>query len=189
MKAHNHRISLTNVGWFFTAPNQRSKYKKFFYPLTILAHILAGNEVSRLYIALVEDKKLAVNVSISYLAPALLDPWPLGVSATLAPKASLVELKQALAQELDKLIKDGVSEQELADAKRDLLTAVVMDQDSALSMIQYFIPLATGMTLEDIEAYPENIAKVTREQVHEAVKFVFSKQPILKTMVYPSPQD
>ncbi len=85
-----------------------------FFALDVLQAVLAGGKTGRLYKALV-DGQLATEVSAESIDG--FDPGLLYLSAVAAPKVSAVDLEKALLAEVDKLIKDGISEDELQKVK------------------------------------------------------------------------
>jgi len=177
------RVRLTDLTWFFTAPNHNSSNKELYYPLLLLQQILGGNDISRLYRHLIEEKQLAVSINVDY-SPGL-NPQPFNLSTTLAPGVDPQTMKKAISQELETLLKDGVTEEELNNAKRDLLANLVFAQDGVNAGVDFFEPLAIGFTIEELEAYPEEIKKVTREEVNKAAQFVLGKDPILAVTIFP----
>ncbi len=84
------------------------------YALDVLQVILAGGKTSRLYQALVE-KQLATQVSAESLDG--FDPGLLYLNAVAAPNVSAEKLEQALLAELERVKKDGVTEEELQKVK------------------------------------------------------------------------
>ena len=84
---------------------------------------------------------------------------------------SIKALEEAINNDLRKLIKDGVSEQELKDAKTRMQDAAIYARDSLAGpamVIGY--SLATGASLNDIETWPAQIEAVSAEQVQNAAK-------------------
>lgn len=180
----NRRISLTELNWFFAAPNHRAVAKEHCYPLIILEHILAGNEISRLYRILVEEKHLAVSVKAHYPWKTF-DPQPFSLEVVLAPNIEAKILEDAVLGELQKIIEEGVSDAEVKDAKRDLLAVLAFTKDGVHSILEFFFPLAMDLGVEELEAYPDNIERVTPQQVHKAAQLVFGKEPLLQVTVSP----
>lgn len=84
------------------------------YALDVLQVILAGGKTSRLYQALVE-KQLATQVGAESLDG--FDPGLLYLNAVAAPNVSAEKLEQALLAELERVKKDGVTEEELQKVK------------------------------------------------------------------------
>jgi len=83
--------------------------------LNLLQTILTGGDAARLHRTLVEDQKLAVEISSGWSEG--FDPNLYLISATLPEAGSSAEFESALNAELARLIKDGVTAAELTRAK------------------------------------------------------------------------
>lgn len=184
LTVQNSRVSYTNIDWNYKAPNHTSPGKEHYYPLTLLAQILGGNEISRLYQKLVEEKKLCLEVDADYTTLSL-DPMYFSISATLTPNGKLEELKTSMKQIIDDLLHQGVTEEELRAAKRDLLASLAYAQDGNGGAIKAFSGLAYGFTIEDIETWPQKIEAVTLDQVNKAAQAVLGKGSVVTTVVSP----
>lgn len=84
--------------------------------LDLLQMVLTGGESSRLHRSLVEERRLAIEVDSDWNEG--LDPSLLGFYATLAEGASSAQFEQALEEELERVVHEGISDAELARAKR-----------------------------------------------------------------------
>lgn len=182
--AQNHRVSFTSFDWNFKAPNHTSEGKEHYYPLIVLAQILGGNEISRLYNMLVEEKGLAIETSADYTTPTL-DPQYFSISATLNPTKKAEDLKQAVNKIIADIIKSGITVDELNAAKRDLLANVAFAKDGNEGAVRAFRSLAYGFTIEDIESFPQKIREITLDQVNAAAKEILGKGAAVTTIVSP----
>jgi zinc protease len=86
--------------------------------LNLLQTILTGGDASRLHRLLVEERKLAIDVSSGWSEG--FDPNIYTVYATLASGASTAALERALNEELARLVATGVTAAELARAKNQV---------------------------------------------------------------------
>lgn len=184
LEQENPRVSQVNITWDYAAPNHRSAHSEHYYPLIVLAQVLGGNNTSRLYRSLVEEQRVAVNANCSYDDDGY-DPGTFSFSVTLAPDADLIALKVAVEKHIQEVLGVGITDQELADAKRDLLANLAFARDGNNSSVMAFIRLAMGFTVEQIEGWPDQVNAVTQAQVHEAAKFVLSRNPVAVMTVYP----
>ena len=84
---------------------------------------------------------------------------------------NIPKVRKVIAEELEKLLKDGVTEAELAEAKTGYLQkqTVARSSDSGLARL-LSQNLHIGRTMEYYEELETTIPKVTTEQVHEALK-------------------
>jgi zinc protease len=183
LKQKSPRISLTMTLWNYSAPNYLQGETKHFYPLEVLAQVLGGNTLSRLYHSLVEEQKLAVDANAHYNTDTL-DPDRFTVSVTLAPGADPLKLRTAVGQHIQALVNQGISDEELENAKRDLIAALAFARDGNDSCVEAFTKLALGLSVEEIEAWPDRIRAVSKEQVQEAAKAVLGKGPVSSITVY-----
>lgn len=138
--------------------------------LQVLEEIMSGGATSRLYKSLVVEQKLATNVSLSYDSAAW-DDATLSINATPAQGKTIEDVKAAIDTELNTLIKNGVSTQELEDAITRMQDAAIYARDSLTGpamIIGY--NLVTGSSLDDIEHWPQQIKTITAEQIQNVAK-------------------
>lgn len=138
--------------------------------LMVLEEIISGGPTTRLYKNLVVDQKKAVSIGFSY-GRSNLDYGTLSISGTPADGVSLDELHQLAQEEINAIIKDGVTEQELKEATQRMKDAAVYARDSVNGPASTFgSTLTTGGTIDDVENWAELIDSVTLEQIQEAAK-------------------
>jgi zinc protease len=153
----------------FITPSSTSE-KKDSLALEVLQEIMSGGASTRLYKSLVVEQKLATSASLSY------DSYSVGestswLSAYPAEGVSLQELEDALFKELKSVIKEGVTDNELEDAKERMIDAAIFARDSLQGPAMIFgMARASGVTIDDVEFWPHNIEKVTKEDVQLAAK-------------------
>lgn len=90
-----------------------------YYAIDLLSSILSSGRSSRLYSALVDEKQLAVQVFTYY--PRAFDPTLFYVYAVCSKDVHEEQLEKAIYEELDKIIKEGVTETELQKVKNQKL--------------------------------------------------------------------
>ena len=89
------------------------------------------------------------------------------------PGGDIDKTEAALTAEIAKLLKDGVSDEEVATAKRRMLAASAYARDSLQGPAYFFgMALSTGRSIDDVESWPDRIAAVTTEQVNAAARAV-----------------
>lgn len=105
-------VSSANILFAYHVPE--TKHKDY-YPLSMLSSILADGESSRLYRSLVDEQQVATDV-FTYM-PDSFDPNLFYIYATAADKVSAVQLEKALIKEINKVLYQGVKDQELQKVK------------------------------------------------------------------------
>lgn len=90
-----------------------------YYALSILSDILSSGKSSRLYAALVDKKQLATQVFTNY--GESFDPTTFGFYAVTAAGINENEVERAIYEEIEKIKKDGITENELQKVKNQKL--------------------------------------------------------------------
>jgi predicted Zn-dependent peptidase len=119
---------------------------------------------ARLYTALV-DAGLAAAVGGSLTPTA--HPFLHTISATAADRTPLAALEQALVAALGRVLRDGVAEDEVQRAKRQLQARFVFENDSVTAIahqLGYFETIGSWRMFGDM---PRLVDAVTREAVNQ----------------------
>ena len=101
------------------------------YAAQELAGILGQGQSSRMYEHLVREKQLASQVNVR--ADARIGPSLFYVSATARPGVKAEDLEKAMDEEIATVAKDGVTADELAKAKTQLLRRFIDQRRSSLN--------------------------------------------------------
>ncbi|MGH6897270.1 MAG: M16 family metallopeptidase [Geminicoccaceae bacterium] len=172
----------------YLAPSFSAGASEHAYPLEVLSEILGGTSTSRLYRSLVIEQKLATSAGAYYRGTAL-DPTTFRVYATPRPGVSLDELEAAVDAELQRLVEEPITRQEVERATQRLVAEATYARDSLSSAVRSFgAALATGRTVADVEAWPERIAAVTADQVNRAADDVFRPERSVTGRLVPAPE-
>ncbi len=168
-------IHQPNFARLYIAPNYSTKNRKVALALEVFDEIFGTGSTSRLYQALAVKSKVATVAGSSYDDTAV-DPIAYGVYASPAPGKDIADVERGVDAVIATLLKDGVTDAEVADAKTRLEAQAILARDS-LSGPAHSIgeALATGQTIDDVENWPENIAAVTTAEVDDAMRGVFGK--------------
>jgi len=155
--------------------------------LQVLAEILGGGSTSRLYRRLVVDGKVASAAGTSY-DPDALDRAVFSFYASPPSGGHVEPVEQAVGVEIDRLLRDGVTAAELATAKSLLQAAAVKARDSLTGPARTIgAALATGGTLDELEAWPEKIGAVTAAEVAAAARAVMLPENSVTGLLLPKP--
>jgi zinc protease len=125
---------------------------------------------ARLYRALVE-RGLASSVQAAMLPTA--EPFLYTIAVTATDGTPLDAVEAALVEALDDVARDGVTDEELVRAKRQLHARMIFDEDSVTSVahqLGYFETIASVDTLHEL---PSRVAAVTVADVNEMAASMF----------------
>lgn len=138
--------------------------------LDVLAQVLGTGSNSYLYRALVVDQKLAVGAGAWYWNTAL-DNTQFGVSASPRPGVDFATVEAALDKALADFIANGVKAEDLERAKTQLISEAIYAQDNQTTLARWFGgALTTGLTIDDVLAWPQKIRAVTAKEVQDAAR-------------------
>jgi len=158
------------------------------YALDVLSYVLTNGESSRLHRIVLRDKKLVTSISSSSWTPA----WGAGqftFQFKAAPDKALAAEAEILAQ-LERVVAAGVTEDELAKAKRQKVADYVYGQQSVESQAATLASdfLASG-DVGFSRRYTERIQAVTAAQVQEAAAKYFTFDAMVITQMVPAGTD
>lgn len=154
----------------YIAPSRGLGQKPAADALEVLDVILGTGATSRLYRALVVEKKLAHTVGTSYDGDVL---GPGEFSFYVRPRRGVgtATVEAAVDSEIARLLKDGVSEEEVKGAKKRLLAGAIFARDSLRSGASAIgTALTSGQTIDDVENWPEAIKAVTPAEILQAAR-------------------
>jgi zinc protease len=141
--------------------------------LEVLDVIIGSGATSRLYRALVIEKKLALSVGTVYDAD-MLGPTAFGIHIRPKRGVAPAKLEAAVEAEIARLLAHGVTEAEVKAAKKRLLAGAIFARDSLRRGASAIgTALTSGQTIAAVEDWPESIKKVTAAQILEAARGVF----------------
>jgi zinc protease len=171
------RVAQPHVARAYLAPERDSGAQEEAAALTILAELLGGNPAtSYLGQKLQFDSQTAIYSSAFYDGLSL-DDTSFGMVVVPAEGVSLEEAEQALDDTVAAFMEEEVDQEALARIKRQILASEIYAQDSIRSQAQrYGSALTSGLTVEDVHAWPDVLAAVTAEDVKRAARRVFDKR-------------
>ena len=169
----------------YLAPSYKFGNTDHAYALEVLVEYLGAGATSPLFRSLVMKQRLAVSAG-AYYSPGELGPSQFTFYASPKPGVSIEKVKKALMLEVAKLLKDGIDKAEIDRAKQRLLDQAVYARDSARAGARVLgSALAIGMTIDDVEAWPERISAVTLAQVNAALADVINDRRSVTAILLP----
>ena len=171
----------------YLAPSYTTATGTEAYALQVLAEILGGNVTSRFYRSLVVEQAVAASASAWFSADGL-DGGSFGVSGSPRPGTGIDAVEMAIEAQIQRVLREGISDNEVARAKRSLKAGAIYAQDSLRAGPNIFgRALTSGRTIEDVESWPERIGAVTATDINSAAKAVFSQNRSVTAVLLPEP--
>ena len=156
------------------------------YALEMLANVLDGNEAARLNRSLVRTERIASSANAGYDGVAR-GPGLFILSGIPTPGKTAQELEGALRREVEKLVKEGVTEEELQRVKSQAVASHVYERDSMFFQARQIgaVEMA-GLSYKAIDRFLEGLKAVTAEQVVEVARKYLVNEGL--TVAYLDPQ-
>jgi zinc protease len=149
--------------------------------------IAAAGSVSKLYKRLVIEQKTAASAG-GWYSDSGLDDGRVAFYAIGAEKVTPAELEKAMEVVIAELRENGVTQAELDRARSAYLAEFIYTSDSQSRMARHYgWRLATGMSVADVEAWPDRLKQVTVENIRDvARKYLVEKNSVTGILV-PAP--
>jgi len=179
------RVSQPSFNRAYMAPSLTAGAREHAYPLQLLAEALGGGATSRLYRSLVVDQGIAASAGAWY-DDVSLDLTSFTVYATPSPGVDIARLEAAVDAEIARVLEDGVGADEIARIKRRMIAETTYARDSLHTAARVFgSALTAGVSVAEIEAWPERIGAVTVDQVNAAARAVLRPEGSVTGVLLP----
>lgn len=178
------QVGVPSLARLYLAPSYTSAKDGEAYALALMSYILGGKgDTSRLGLALVKRDKIASSVSTWYDGDGI-DDRMVGVYAQPSDGKSLAELETAVDAEIAKFIAEGPTEEEMTRAKTVMVANEIYAKDNAEGLANYYGEgLTYGLTIADLDAWPDRINAVTIDQVKAvAAKYLTPERSVTGTL-------
>jgi zinc protease len=181
------RIAQPYVIRSYLAPERNSGDQVQAARLTMLAELLGGNgATSVLGKKLQFDTQLAVYAS-AYYDGVSVDKTTFGLIMVPTPGTSLQAAESALDEAVAEFLAEGVDSQQFERLKFQIKASQIYAEDDIQSLARlYGEGLTTGLTIADIEAWPDILLSVTEDEVLDAAREVFDKRKAVTGWLMPT---
>jgi zinc protease len=183
------RAGKSTLTRYYLAPSYITADKGDGEALDLLMKITAQGSTSRLYQKLVVEDKIASSASGWYSGSGL-DSGKIAISAVAADGFGLDKIEAAMDAVIADVKAKGVTEEELTRAKKLYMADFVYESDSQSTLARrYGWGLVVGRTISEIDAWPKEIQKVTREQIQSvAQKYLEIRRSVTGTLLPVAPE-
>ena len=166
------RVAQPYVSRSYLATERNSGDQHMAAALTLLADLLGGGTTSYLTEKLQFETQKAVYTSAFYGGVSL-DDATFSVVVVPTVDLSLEEAEDAMDATLAQFLVDGVDEDRLARIKYQLRASEIYGRDNVDGIAnRYGRALASGLTIEDVQSWPEVLQAVTADEIMAAARKV-----------------
>lgn len=145
-----------------------------YYALDLLESILSSGKTSRLYKSIVDEKQLAIEIG-TYMDDAF-DPTVMMVYAVANQNVKAEVLEKAIIDEIDKVVKEGITDNELQKVKNQKLMEfyhtmeTINGKANTIGTYELFFG-----DYKKLFSAPDDYSKVTKEEIQQVAKKYFTK--------------
>lgn len=161
----------------YLAPERNAGDQKTAAALTILAEVLGGSGItSAMGRQLQVEEKIAI-ASATFYGGLGLDVRTFGVYAVPAPGVDLATVEDGVDRAIARFIEEGPDPAHLERIKTQIRADEIYGLDDQQGRARrYGAALTSGLTVADVEAWPDVLSAVTAQDVVEAAQQVLDKR-------------
>lgn len=157
------------------------------YALQVLEGVLSGNPAARLNKELVRERQIASSAGASYDGTAR-GPGMFLLDGTPREGKTAADLETALREQIDKIVKDGVTDEELNRVRAQVIAANVFQRDSMFYQAMEIGEFeSVGLSYKDIDTVVNKLQTVTASQVQEVARKYFKDDNLTVAVLDPQP--
>lgn len=170
------RVAQPYVRRSYLAPERDAGDQERAAALTFLSEILGGGTTSFLTEELQFNSQIATFTGAFYRGVSL-DDTTFNVIVVPQPGVSLQEAEDAMDAALAKFLQEGVDAEQLERIKLQIRASEIYARDDVDRIAnRYGQALTSGLTIEDVKAWPEILDAVTAEDIQQAARDLFDKR-------------
>jgi len=169
------RVAQPYVTRSYLAPERDSGAQEKAAALTLLAEILGGGSTSVLAEALQFDSRQAVNTAAYYSATSL-DDTTFNLVVVPAPGVTLQQAEDAMDDVIAGFLETWIDTDQLDRIKMQYRASMIYERDDVNRIAnRYGRALTQGLTIEDVQAWPNIVQAVTPDDIMAAARDVLDR--------------
>ena len=160
----------------YLAPERDPGDQRMAAALTLLSNVLAGSGATAVLPRVLQvEEQRSLYAAASYNGTNL-DDTSFSLFNVPVPGVSLEEAEADLDRVIAQFLEDGIDPEQFARIQFQWEAEMIYAQDDVGDLARmYGVGLTSGLTVEDIEAWPDIIASITPEEVMEAARMIFTE--------------
>ncbi|WP_116133069.1 pitrilysin family protein [Tropicimonas sp. IMCC34043] len=171
------RVAQPYVLRSYLAPSRHTGGQKQAAALTILAQLMGGSAQTSLMGRTLEVQEKTALYTGAFYNPTALDDTTFALLVMPVPGRSLDDAEVDMDRMIAEFLKNGVDAEQLARLKMQLKADEIYSRDKLQGLAQdYGEALTSGLTVAEIQAWPEVLQAVTPEDVMQAAELLTDKR-------------
>lgn len=170
------RVAQPYVIRTYLAPERNAGDQKDAAALTVLAELLGGNPTTSVLAKSLQFQDPKAVYTAAFYDGSSLDIARFGLAIVPVPGVTLQEAEDAMDAVIATFMTEGVDPEALDRIKTQLRAAQIYGRDNIDGLARrYGEALTTGLTVADVQAWPDVLQAVTAEDVMAAAKAVLNR--------------
>ncbi len=171
------RVSQPYVMRTYLAPERDAGDQREAAALTLLAEILGGSGTTSVLAQKLQFETTDSIYASAFYSGTSLDDTTFGLITVPAPGVSLEEGEAALDAALAEFLDEGIDPAQLERIKTGIRASLVYGEDDISGLARrYGAALTQGLTVEDVQAWPDVLKSITEDEILAAARRVFDRR-------------
>jgi zinc protease len=169
------RVANPYVARAYSVPAREPGDQRRAAAMTLLAEILGGSgQTSVLGRQLQVEEERALFASAWYDSTSY-DPSSFNLVNVPVPGVTLEEAEADLDRVIAQFLRDGIDPAQFERIKFQIDASQIFEEDNVQGLARsYGVALTSGLTIEDVEAWPDVLASVTIDEVMDEARRLFN---------------
>jgi zinc protease len=171
------RVAQPYVIRTYLAPERDAGAQEEAAALTLLAEILGGSNATSVLGQKLQFETQTSIYTAAFYSDVSLDDTTFGLVIVPAEGVTLAEAEDALDEAIAEFMAEGVDPAQLERIKMQVRASIIYGEDELSSLARlYGMGLTSGLTIADIEAWPDVLKATTAEDIMAAAERVFDRR-------------
>ncbi|MEM9342861.1 MAG: pitrilysin family protein [Pseudomonadota bacterium] len=171
------RVSQPYILRTYLAPERDPGEQEVAAALTLLADILGGSSTTSVLAQKLQFEQARSVYSSAFYRGMSLDDTTFGLVNVPPPGVSLEEAEADMDTAIAEFLEEGIDAEQLRRIKAGIRASRIYAEDNVSSLARrYGAALTSGLTVEDVEAWPDILEAVTEEDILAAARMVFDRK-------------
>ncbi|MEM9198556.1 MAG: pitrilysin family protein [Pseudomonadota bacterium] len=174
----------------YLAPERNAGDQREAAALSLLASLLGGSDITSVMGRTLQiERKIALGAGAYYSATSL-DPSIFGLYVFPVPGVSLAEAEAALDEVIAEFLETGPDPAQLERVRSQIRASEIYARDSQTGLARkYGVALTSGLTVEDVAAWPDVLQSITGDEITAAARSLFDlDQSVTGWLTAPMPE-
>jgi zinc protease len=144
--------------------------------LTLLAEILGGSGQTSIFARQLQVEEERALFSAAFYDSTSYDASSFNIVNVPVPGISLEEAEADLDRTIAQFLEDGIDPAQFERIKFQIEASQIFEEDNVQGLARgYGVALTSGLTVDDVEAWPDVLASVTTDEVMAEARRLFTE--------------